>query len=148
MFTKQAAMPAWLDNFIHTYHSLSANDLTGLNNLYHLNVSFQDPLHKLEGLSALTDYFAELYQNVPYCQFVITEVLHEDDQAAIYWKMSYQHKKLNKGKMIIVEGHSLIKGQEDKVVYHRDYLDVGQMLYEQLPLLGRVIRYIKTRASQ
>jgi hypothetical protein len=46
-----------------------------------------------------------------------------------------------------VQGSSHLKGVGDKVVYHRDYLDLGAMLYEQLPLLGRVIRSLKNRAA-
>ena len=32
-----------------------------------------------------------------------------------------------------------------KVCQHRDYFDLGAMLYEQLPLLGPVVRTIKMR---
>ena len=32
-----------------------------------------------------------------------------------------------------------------KVCLHRDYFDLGAMLYEQLPLLGPVVRVIKGR---
>ncbi|HGP4674712.1 TPA: nuclear transport factor 2 family protein, partial [Vibrio cholerae O1] len=37
---------------------------------------------------------------------------------------------------------------EGKVTYHRDYFDMGEMLYEQLPVLGQVIRAIKRRLGQ
>ena len=62
--------------------------------------------------------------------------------------MSYSHKRLNSAQPIQVQGHSLLKMADDKVIYHRDYVDLGAMLYEHIPLLGKVIRTIKARASQ
>jgi hypothetical protein len=60
--------------------------------------------------------------------------------------MNYQHPRLNSGKVVSVQGSSHLKGVEDKVIYHRDYLDLGAMLYEQLPLFGRIIRWFKKKA--
>lgn len=139
---------AWLDNFINIYLNLSVDNLSNLEHLYHQDIIFQDPLHKITGFGNLADYFAALYQNVSSCRFVITQIIQEGDQAAVYWTMTYQHKQLNGGKEIEVEGHSLLKGRGEKVIYHRDYLDLGQMLYEHIPFLGRVIRLLKKRVSK
>ena len=59
--------------------------------------------------------------------------------------MTYSHKQLNSGKPITVEGHSFIMGDDSKVTYHRDYVDLGQMLYEHIPVLGRLIQWVKKR---
>lgn len=141
-------MPLWLNKFITTYQSLSADNLELLAELYHQDIVFQDPMHAITGTEALSAYFEGLYQNIFYCHFRITQVFQNGDQAAVYWQMEYAHKRLSKGKRITVEGHSLLKGKADKVVYHRDYLDLGQMLYEHIPLLGRVILWLKSRAAQ
>jgi hypothetical protein len=140
-------MPFWLENFIDIYQKLSTDNLSLLELLYDQDIQFQDPMHQITGFSALHDYFSQLYKNVSACDFEITQVLHQDDQAAIYWRMSYSHKRLNQGKAIIVEGHSLIKGLDKKVIYHRDYLDLGQMFYQHLPVLGGVIKWLNKRAS-
>ncbi len=143
----EGATPFWLANFIDAYQQLSVDNLSCLNTVYHSDVEFQDPLHKLSGFDSLADYFTELYQNVSSCRFVVNQVMHKDDNAAIYWTMTYRHKQLNGGKSIVVQGHSLLKGQGNKVIYHRDYLDVGQMLYEHIPVLGGIIRWLKKRVS-
>jgi hypothetical protein len=59
--------------------------------------------------------------------------------------MTYEHKALNRGKAITIEGHSLIKGNDDGVYYHKDYLDMGAMVYEHIPILGRLVKAIKLR---
>ncbi|MBA6346625.1 MULTISPECIES: nuclear transport factor 2 family protein [unclassified Colwellia] len=140
--------PFWLNNFVNVYQTLSTDNLDLLSKIYHRDVIFIDPIHELKGFDNLFEYFQNLYQNLSTCDFVITNIIAEKDQAAIYWTMSYQHPKLNKGKLITVIGHSHIKGYEDKVIYHRDYLDLGAMLYEQLPVLGKLIKLIKQKAAK
>lgn len=139
--------PLWLTNFVSVYQTLSTTNLDLLTTIYHTEVTFIDPIHKVEGFDELYNYFVNLYQNLATCEFVIENVIAEHDEAAIYWKMSYQHPKLNKGDVVTVFGHSHIKGKDDKVIYHRDYLDLGAMLYEQLPVFGRLTKWIKAKAA-
>ncbi|WDE08368.1 nuclear transport factor 2 family protein [Thalassomonas viridans] len=141
-------MPLWLDKFITTYQSLDADNLELLAELYHQDIIFRDPMHTITGIDALSAYFEALYQNIFYCHFRITQVLKNGEQAAVYWQMEYAHKRLNKGRKITVEGHSLLMGKEDKVICHRDYLDLGQMVYEHIPVLGRIILWLKARAGR
>ena len=145
---KSTDYPLWLDNFIHIYQKLSVDNLTLLNNIYHQDVTFTDPMHHVEGFDQLASYFANLYENLTACEFIIEEVIVEDSHAALFWTMTYQHTKLNKGKSVTVKGCSHIRGKEDKVYYHRDFLDLGAMLYEQLPLIGRMISWIKRQAAK
>ncbi len=58
--------------------------------------------------------------------------------------MLLKHPRLNGGALVTVPGSTHLRFR-DKVVYHRDYFDAGAMLYEQLPLIGMVIRIIKGR---
>ena len=139
--------PLWLNHFVLVYQQLSKENLQLLANIYHKNVTFIDPLHTVEGIDDLYQYFQNLYQNLSACDFVIDEVIWQDSQASLFWTMAYQHPKLNNGKMVTVVGTSHIKGEGDKVIYHRDFLDLGPMLYEQLPILGKLTKWIKTKAA-
>ena len=81
-----------------------------------------------------------------YCRFIIDNVIEQDGEACLVWRMEYAHHKINAGKMIHVDGSSFLKFS-DKIDFHRDYLDMGQMLYEHLPVVGRVIKGIKKRVK-
>lgn len=136
-----------VEQFIEIYQKLNKDNLSLLGRVYADEICFIDPLHKIEGLTALTRYFAGLYQNVQQIHFEIKEVLKSDDHAAIFWQMHYSHPKLNKGQLIAVEGMSQLKFNQ-KIIYHRDYFDLGQMLYEHLPCMGSVVRLLKQRAAK
>lgn len=140
--------PQWLSTFVNVYQQLSTDNLALLNDVYDNNITFEDPIHKVNGLNALNEYFSSLYEHLSACQFAIESVVYSNNTAAIYWCMHFEHPKLNKGKAVCVHGNSHIKGENNKVIYHRDFFDVGAMLYEQLPIIGRLISWIKRKASQ
>lgn len=144
----EANQPIWLKHFLTTYDQLNTNNLHLLKTIYSDTVEFQDPLHAIYGLNDLTAYFNRLYTNLKYCRFEIEDVFHQHNDAFVYWTMTYAHPKLNRGAEVKVEGHSHLKGQDSLVYFHRDYLDAGAMLYEQIPLLGRIIKLIKGRSAE
>jgi len=138
----------WLDNFISVYQKLTTTNLDLLSNIYHKNVTFIDPMHQVNGFDNLYLYFNRLYQNLSHCTFIIENCILENDEAAVYWQMTYQHPKLNKGHVITIQGSSHIKGKDNKIIYQRDYIDLGAMLYEQLPFFGKVVTWFKNKAAR
>jgi hypothetical protein len=139
--------PQWLDDFISVYQRLSTDNLDLLNTIYDKNITFIDPIHEIKGFDQLASYFDGLYKNLASCDFIIERYIQQGNEASLFWKMTYRHPKLNKGKEVVVYGTSNIKAKNGKVIYHRDFLDLGAMLYEQLPVLGRIIKWIKVKAA-
>ncbi|WP_371377990.1 nuclear transport factor 2 family protein [Thalassotalea aquiviva] len=140
--------PTWVENFVDIYQQLSVDNLQLLSQIYHQDIHFIDPMHEIHGFDSLAKYFANLYQNLQSCTFTITDVICAKHSAAIYWRMTFTHPKLNSAKPVTVEGTSMIKNDGMKVIYHRDYLDVGAMLYEHIPVLGSLVRAVKKRAGK
>ena len=129
-----------IDKFCRLYESLDKHNLDQLGLVYSDDINFVDALHNLHGLDQLNDYYA----NLLYCRFSIEQVIEDQGQASVIWTMEYAHPKINKANAIVVNGCSYLK-YDEKIYYHRDFLDMGQMLYEHLPLLGAVIRTVKKR---
>lgn len=141
-----------IHDFISLYQKLDKSNLTLLDGLYHPQVVFTDPLHTIEGRDALKQYFAGMYENLLSIQFDIHRVVNDEQQACIEWTMKYAHKKLKGGREMSVQGMSWLTFTKAprggiSIVHHRDYFDAGQMLYEQLPVMGGAIRLLKNRMS-
>lgn len=130
------------------YQDLNKSTLHRLEQVYHQDVVFEDAAHRLEGWGALESYFASLYSNVSRCDFDIVEQQQVGDSGFLTWTMTLEHPKLSKGSEIKVNGVTHLKFFQERVIYHRDYFDLGEMLYENLPLLGAVIKTIKQRLGQ
>ena len=136
---------AAVNRFVEIYQQLNKSNLGLIEEIYADDVLFVDAMHRIEGLPTLRNYFESLYTNLEYCRFDIQGVQTAESTAWLNWQMCFVHPKLAGGKEITVDGATNLHF-EDKVTFHRDYMDAGQMLYEHIPLLGGAIRYIKNRA--
>ena len=135
-----------LSRFIALYQQLDRQQLHRLPEIYAEQVLFIDPAHRIEGLAALSDYFAALYERLSYCRFEIVSQQQQGAQAWLGWVMTFSHPRLAAGQPIRVEGATRLEfDAAGKVMVHRDYFDLGALLYEQLPLLGPLVRLIKGR---
>ena len=138
---------ALISDFLKLYNQLDKSNLELLNEVYADNIIFEDPLHRIEGLPALTDYFANMYENLNQGQFEIHTSFEQNDQASVYWVMTFSHKKIKQGQSLKVNGNTYLEFENGKVVYHRDYFDAGEMIYQHLPVFGTVINLIKRRTA-
>lgn len=135
-----------LEHFFNTYQRLNRDNLDLLGEIYSDDICFSDPAHSLNGLSALRDYFAQLYANVEHISFDFAEPHAGGDQVYVQWVMRLRHPRLNRGAEVAVPGISCLHVAADgRVDEHRDYFDLGVLLYEQLPLLGPLVRAVKKR---
>lgn len=139
-------MPDFLECFAREFASLDRHNLNRLEQLYSADIQFCDPLHEIHGLARLHDYFAQLYANLSEVRFDF----HGADtcgegQGYLRWTLNYCHPRLNGGRSIRVQGCSYLHWREGRVYRHRDYFDAGALLYEQVPILGSVIAWLKRR---
>lgn len=77
-------------------------------------------------------------------RFRILDVLVQDRQAFISWDFEFRLRGQAAQRRIHGSSH-LRFGADGRVAYHRDYWDAGEQLYEQIPLLGGLLRLIKKR---
>ena len=137
-----------LEHFIRVYNQLDKHNLATLRTIYSDDICFRDPIHQISGIEALINYFIDLYQNVDTVTFDFRDVISDSSKATVTWLMTVRHPSLNKGKSFSVEGISCLHfNAAGKVCYHRDYFDLGALLYERIPLLGLIITKIKERLA-
>ncbi|MFT7259643.1 MAG: hypothetical protein ACI9MS_001505 [Glaciecola sp.] len=146
-----------IKKFESFYTDLASMKIEELADLYSSDVTFIDPIAAHSGITAVEEYFTKLLDNAKYCVFTIhsieqtisiqTEIESQrstnETCYLVSWKMSFTSARINKGQPIHVDGVSQLRIENDKITYHRDYYDLGQMIYENIPLLGRLIKRIK-----
>ncbi|WP_413529379.1 nuclear transport factor 2 family protein [Rahnella inusitata] len=127
------------------YRHLDTSLLPQLSRIYHPHVVFIDPVSHYDGVDALERYFAQLLKKVNYCRFDIQPALVHGDEASLFWRMEYSHPSLKKGHAMSLNGASHLRLAENRIIYQRDYYDLGAMIYEHVPMLGGAVRAIKAR---
>ena len=135
--------------FLDVYQKLRADNLQTLKTIYRDDIKFVDPAHSIAGIDAVMEYFSVLYNNVNNISFTFEPSLVNGSSGYVRWLMNFSHGRLAAGKSISVEGVTFLQfDEEGKVYFHRDYFDLGAMLYEHLPLLGRIVSSIKRRLGK
>jgi hypothetical protein len=138
-----------IESFKQLYNTLNRDTVAIelLKQVYADDIQFEDCFHNIKGIESLFEYFDNLYENVDFIDFDFENEWLKDDSCMLTWTMSYQHPKLNSGKLIAVQGASRLEFKQGKVISHRDYFDGGALLYEHIPLLNRVIFFLKNRLA-
>jgi ketosteroid isomerase-like protein len=124
------------------YESFSKNTIHELRELYRDDVTFVDPLHQIHGWTNLERYFLATTANLSLCRFEFSHCYPSGDAAFLQWQMHYAHPKLAKNKVLCLRGASLIRFEE-QIYHHEDFYDLGEMLYEHIPLLRLGVRKVK-----
>ncbi len=136
---------ARVHKFVEDINSINgSNAQQVLSEIYTNDVVFIDPVKEVNGLTDLTTYFEALYKSLSACHFTISNYTQNEENNSIEWVMRFQHKSIANNKPIELDGASFIEYKNGKVCLHRDYYDLGAMLYEHIPVLGSVIRKVRS----
>lgn len=129
------------------FNQLRADNLHILDEFYHPDLHFLDPVGEMKGLANMKSYYAHMYKNVKQINFDFEHHIADGPNHMATWTMTYEVDALNGGRPISMKGVSDIRFDEQTnlVIYHRDYFDMGAMVYEYVPVLGAAVRYLKKR---
>lgn len=128
------------------YNKSSKEDMSLVTQFYHPEAEFIDPVGSMKGAENLKAYYTHLYQNVKSINFDFSKFYQDGNTVIAIWKMNLQTDNLNGGELVSVDGNSVIVfDAQGKAISHRDYFDLGAMVYEHIPVLGYVVRSVKGR---
>ncbi len=131
---------------IDFFQSISVDSVRTLSLIYTDDVWFKDPFNEVQGLDQVSHIFTHMFEQVDAPRFVITHSVLQDDQAFLTWDFLFRMKRFS-GEEQCIRGATHVRFAEDgRVAYHRDYWDAAEELYEKLPVVGSVMRWLKTRA--
>lgn len=136
-----------LEKFCDFYATFGLPNIDSLDALYTENVIFKDPIHEITGIEPMRTYLADLCTELVHCSFSFHHHIEEGDHVFLRWTMHYAHPKISGGKTLTLEGATEIEFDGELVRYHCDYYDMGAMLYERLPVIGSIIRWLRGRLA-
>lgn len=129
------------------FEALAPADLARLGELYTDDVFFKDPFNEVRGVPAVRRIFEHMFVSLDGPRFVVHEVIVERDQCFLTWDFVFRLKR-GGGDPITVRGGSHLRFAADgRVAWHRDYWDAAEELYEKLPLIGALMRWLRRRVN-
>ena len=79
---------------------------------------------------------------------VVTERIVQGTQCFLVWDFRFRFRRFDTQSWQTVRGGThLVFNDEGLVTLHRDYWDAAEELYEKLPVVGGLMRWLKRRAN-
>lgn len=144
----QGATEEAVTRVIALFENLSPADVARIGQFYAADARFKDPFNDVRGVPAIQQIFAHMFVALENPRFIVTGRVVQGDQCFLTWDFLFAFKSFHKGVMQTVRGasHLVIDGQ-GLVSLHRDYWDAAEELYEKLPVVSALMRWLKKRAN-
>jgi steroid Delta-isomerase len=130
------------------FEYLTRESTQQMSRFYAADAYFKDPFNEVRGLTDIQRIFLHMYDTALDPRFTVTEVYYGDDGAMLKWDFDFRIKSWWPDVPRRIHGVSHIRFNPDGLVaYHRDYWDAAEEFYEQLPVIGSVMRLFKKLAG-
>jgi Uncharacterized conserved protein (DUF2358) len=116
-----------------------------LASVYDRNVWFNDTVKTITNREDLLHYMIETVNRVQACAVRVQDIARSGDNFYIRWKMEIDPSASTDERWESVGVSHIRFNQQGLVVLHQDYWDSASGLYEHLPVIGWIIRAIKSR---
>jgi ketosteroid isomerase-like protein len=129
------------------FETLAATDVARLADLYTPDATFKDPFNEVRGIAAIQAIFTHMFVTLDKPRFEIRDVVVAGGQCFLTWDFRFRLRRFNRAEQCIHGGSHLKLAADGRIAEHRDYWDAAEELYEKLPLLGGLMRWLKRRAN-
>ena len=139
---------ARLGAVIDFYEHLTPASVQELDRIYTKDVWFKDPFNEVTGLAPVRDIFTHMFTQVESPRFVVTHHLSDAEQGFMTWDFLFRLHRSPEIEQCIRGATHVRFAADGRICQHRDYWDAAEELYEKLPLLGSVMRWLKRAARR
>ena len=139
---------AAVDRLCVYFESISPQSVSRMGEFYTANARFKDPFNDVQGIPAIQQVFSHMFESLHGPRFVVTRRIVDGTQCFLVWEFRFRFKRFDTTTEQVVSGGSHLVLTEDGLVQdHRDYWDAAEELYEKLPVVGSLMRWLKQRAN-
>jgi len=134
---------ARFEGFLAHLDEKTARDQT--EKVYAQDAFFNDTLKTLHGSPAIRDYYIKTAQGLESMSVTFDDVAVSGDNYYFRWTMDTRMKHLARGKNVRTIGVTLVRfDPQGRVLIHQDFWDSAQGVWDHVPVIGRVIRWIQS----
>jgi len=139
---------AQMTRMVQFFEAVSPDNLDRLGEFYHPQARFKDPFNDVIGIPAIQHIFAHMFVQLVQPRFVVTNQVLQGQQCFLTWEFQFGFKGFKTGQTQTILGATqLVLNEAGLITLHRDYWDAAEELYEKLPVLGGLMRWLKRRAN-
>lgn len=129
------------------YETLVPADLPGLRGVYADDARFKDPFNQVQGVAAIARIFSHMFGKLDSPRFQVIAIVADGDDVVLTWDFTFRTRGAGAATLCIHGASHVRFNARGQVAMHRDYWDAAEELYEKLPMLGTLMRWLKRRAA-
>jgi ketosteroid isomerase-like protein len=134
----------WVSAYVRFFESLEVESLNHLDAVFSDTATFRDPFNAVQGRRAIRQVFEHMFRTTRSPRFRVRDWMCSGHAAFIRWRFTCSVK----GRGIDMTGVSHVSfDHAGRVTAHIDYWDAAQGLYERLPLIGVMMRWLRGRLA-
>lgn len=144
--TRPVAPDARVAKVVAFYETLTVGTLAQLDSVYADDARFVDPFNDVTGRAAIRRVFDHMFTTLDAPRFEVVRTVTEGDHCFLTWNFSF--RRTARADATVIHGASHLHFAPDgRIATHRDYWDPARELYEGLPLLGALMRWLRRRLA-
>jgi steroid Delta-isomerase len=137
-----------VERTVRYFETLTRESTQAIGDHYSADAYFKDPFNEVRGLADVKRIFEHMFDALDEPRFVVRERVVDAGGTFLVWDFLFRMKRFDTRTTQTIRGTSHLKFAPDgKVNYHRDYWDAAEELYEKLPGLGVLMRFLKRQAN-
>lgn len=132
--------------FINLYNQLKEVSVDEqIPRVYAEKIFFSDTVVTIHDRQNLLRYLKQTQHNVDSIKFEALDVVENGKDSYVRWLMQTRFKVLGQSLDIESIGMSHLRfNEDDKIILHQDYWDSMQGFYQHIPIIGGLLRWIKS----
>lgn len=138
---------AAVNRLIRFFETLTLQSIANLGEFYVSTAYFKDPFNEVRNVNQIAGIFTHMFTQVDAPRFEVTATIVQGHQVFLAWNFHFHLKHRQHDAQQIRGATHLRLAADGRVAYHRDYWDAAEELYEKLPVLGTLMRFLRRRAS-
>ena len=137
-----------LTQLVEYFETVTEATVPKLRNFYAPDAYFKDPFNEVHTVEQIEQIFAHMFGPLSDPRFIVDARIEQGFDAFLTWDFRFRIKKYKPDVEQVIRGSSHLRfDAQNKVCYHRDYWDAAEELYEKLPLIGGLMRFMKRQIA-
>ncbi|RPH66148.1 MAG: nuclear transport factor 2 family protein [Burkholderiales bacterium] len=137
-----------LRRVIAFFETMRPQDVAGVSKIYAEDARFRDPFNDVRGPGAIERIFTAMFVRLAEPRFVVHDAIEHEGRAFLTWDLEFRFRRGDSATLQHIHGATLLRFDADGLITeHRDYWDAAGELYEKLPFVGALMRWLRHRAS-
>lgn len=137
-----------VERIVVFFETLTPGSVERFGEFYADDALFKDPFNEVRGIPAIQRIFSHMYVNLHEPRFVVTGRVAQGSEVFLTWDFRFRFKRFSPQREQVIRGASHLRLAPDgRIDSHRDYWDAAEELYEKLPMVGGLMRWLKRRAN-